>query len=270
MAYSAQYNATFSNRTNHRIETYIRRDGVSGNSSTYWWQLAARRTSGAVSFVNNAQPWWVYNGRAVVPGSSGLPFSSSVSVLILGSGYSGWIAHNSSGYLNIWVDGKMEASLFGNAYGGGTFITDRILQVPSKPVNPVILDVGTTDVLFRITSPNNGGTAIREYQMQISNSPNWPGSGSSIIDSWMSGASNQARGGLPVGTQLYVRYRARNDVGWGPFSNGVGFKTKSGVFVGAGGSFPGAEVLVGSGGSFVVAEIWVPDEATETWVLAGS
>lgn len=256
MAYDAQYNATFSGKPNHRIETYVRRDAVSGNSSRYWWQLFARRTSGAVSWINDPQPCWVYDGTKVVSFSRGLNFSSSVSGIVLGSGYSPYISHDINGYLSIWIDGKCTAgNNFGTAYGGGTFVTDRIPKPPAAPtpVSGTPDQIETTSMRFQFTGNDNGGASIIRWEFEISRSSSFNLSDDRLITS--NGTTTVTD--LNPATTYYFRARGVNSVGAGAWSTTVSGKTKSGVYVGDENAYKGAQVYIGKDGAYVETEIMV-------------
>lgn len=268
MAYDFYAQATCSNRTDHRVEFYCRRNAVSGNSSNYWWQIGLRRTGPWYgTWIGDGQPWSVYVGRTI-NGSSSYHFSSSVSWITAGSGTSAWIAHNSAGNMQMWVDGQQHGSFFGYAMAGGTFYTDRIPKVPSAPtpVSGTPDQIETTSMRYQFNGNDTGGASLLRWEYQYSTSPTFASGNSSLRTS--SGTSIVT--GLNPGTTYYFRSRGVNTVGAGAWSAIRSGKTKSGVFVGAGGTFPGAECLVGKGNAFVTAEVWVPDPATETWVLAGA
>jgi len=267
MSYNAQWNATCSNRTDHRIEFYIQRNATSGNSSNYYWQLGMRRMGAWYgTYTGSQEPWSVYVGGQI-NGSSSYPFSSGTSFILMGSGTSGWFGHDANGNMSMWVDGQQHGSFFGYCIAGGTFYADRI---PKPPPAPTPLSgspdqIETTSMRYQFTSNGDGGSTIIRWETQYSTSPTFASGNSAIINS----SGTRTYTGLNPGTTYYFRSRGVNAVGAGAWSATRSATTKSGVFVGYGNSFPGAECLVGVGGAFVTAEIYVPDGAGN-WVLAGA
>ena len=265
MAYDGIWYGTFGGRTNHRLEIYGRRDNVSGNSSSYAWSLAARRTSGAASWNYDANGWRVWNGQGAVNGASALGFSSSVSYLTLGSGGTGWIAHDGNGYLNVWFDGDMTANPFGRAYAGGTLYTDRIAQLPLAPTpsSGTPDQITTTSMRYQFNGQDLRGGSLVRWESQYSTTPGFTSGNSPIINS----SGTLVYTNLSPGTTYYWRSRALTNVGYSPWSTVVSGTTKSGVFVGSGGSYVGAEILLGAANVYTGAEMWLPSVYRGEFVL---
>lgn len=84
--------------------------------------------------------------------------------------------------------------------------------VPPAPTPMGLDQIGHTEMRYRFTATLDGGSPIREFQIGYGTDPSHvqfttPSNGTSIIR------------GMTVGTIWYFWVRARNDVGWGPWSS---------------------------------------------------
>lgn len=86
-------------------------------------------------------------------------------------------------------------------------------SVPNTPATPTISNVSANSLRVNFTAPGSNGTPILEYQTQLSSSSTY-----STAVQTKSGTSPVTFSGLSNHTTYYVRVRARNLVGWGPYS----------------------------------------------------
>lgn len=169
------------------------------------------------------------------------------------------VYHDSNGYLGGTTNHSVR---MGIAYAGinenyyATLSVPRIPRVPAKPVNGTVSNVKTTSLRLNGSAPDNKGSSIVEYQFVAT--PIGAPIGTPTVTSNNSGAVHDIPGLVP-GVQYKLQYRARNGVGWGPFSDGVNGTTLASAYVGKGGAFvSAAAVNVGKAGAFVaVAEVRV-------------
>ena len=103
-------------------------------------------------------------------------------------------------------------------------LTSIILAaVPDMPSSPPVSDPAYTNsqqIKVVITAPaSDGGSPIRSYDIQMDdgrggNFFSLVGETSDYLRLWYTVTSN-----ITKGTLYRFRYRARNDIGWGPYSN---------------------------------------------------
>jgi len=131
--------------------------------------------------------------------------------------------------------------------GWSARVSITTLNGPEAPSTPVISNIGptTVDVVF---SPNgDGGSPITEYELTYTDVPTPPGFSVSAV-------SPQTLYGLIPGKTYYVWARARNAVGWGPYSAIYGtFRTLAGARVKVGTEWKFAVPYVKDAGVWKIA-----------------
>lgn len=124
-----------------------------------------------------------------------------------------------------------------NSAGTGPWSTSReftTLDVPSEPLN--LLEAGVTpdSIAFTWEPPaDNGGATITSYQHQLSDTDDF----SNLIYELTDTDFYRNFTGLQANVTYYIRSRAYNSVGWGPYSTALevttlsaGWIKKSGVW----------------------------------------
>lgn len=222
MTYDQSAYGTYPNRTNHQLQLYVRRrnpdegGGTSGNSSTYMWALIARRLSGSRSYWYDALPWNVNIGGHVYSGSTGLPFNTDT--VTLASGGTPWIAHNSAGYMDMYISANHGGgTTFGTAYTTNTlFSTDRIPVPPNAPHSNSNTLAGPTGFrqTFSGAGVDLGGGSFYAWQAQIATNSGFT-TGVQLVNS--SGTTDWT--GLSNHTTYWSRARAVTSAGEGSWSN---------------------------------------------------
>jgi hypothetical protein len=279
MAYDIGIAGTYSGRSNHSLHLYVRRNGVSGNSSQYAWELYAQRDSGAVSYGLECKPWSVAIGGQSWSGCSALDFRNT-SRITLASGYTQWFGHNSSGELHLLVDcwHNTAPQVIGNADPPAAwFITDRIAQPPNAPTmqNPINFTTTSFGAWAYVGAEN--GAAITQTHLQWATDP---GFNNIVWNDYINVRGNvySDPSGLNVslnpGTTYYVR--AHSDaygIGWSGWSNTVSGTTlpatPPGMSVAPSPSGMSAVVsLTPPGGVSGVNSYWIDwrVKGTTTWV----
>jgi len=215
MASSGATSGNFSGRTNFDLAMYVYLAGTSGNSSYWYWELHARQLSGSDSYNLNENGWSAYVNGQGFGGTHTLDFRGATNDILLGSGYTGWIAHDSSGNLLVSFSASMSAATFGSASLSGGFWADRIPQVPSAPPAPVLVSKTATTFSAQIYySADNGGSGIVGLVAQLATDPGF----TNIIVSRATSAGTEAMTGLTPATAYYFRYVNYNYVGYSPVS----------------------------------------------------
>jgi hypothetical protein len=161
--------------------------------------------------------------------------STTIGGLTPGETYYFWAStHNSEGW-SLW--------------SGRASVTT--LRTPSAPSAPLLSSVRATSVEVAFSAPgNNGGSTITGYQLGYGVSYSAP---TTII----SAISPRIVQGLNPGTLYYFWVRARNAVGWGPWSAFRSIKTVAGAYIKVGAVTKLAIPYVKVDGVWEIAEPWV-------------
>lgn len=168
--------------------------------------------------------WW--NGGAYITGPvhSGTPF--------LPGGYANgqlrWsdiydltLTHDANGY---WLGGTTFSVAMGLIYGSineshyGSITIPRIPRVPGKPAAPTLVGGSstTTGWNYNFFNPaSDGGSTVTTFNHQIATDTGF----TNIVSSFNDPLSPANVTGMTPGTTYYVRYRAQNAVGSGPWSD---------------------------------------------------
>jgi hypothetical protein len=140
-----------------------------------------------------------------------------------------------------------------NALGWGPFsgrASARTLKAPDAPTVPLLAAVRMTSVDVAFTANSDNGSPILEFQIGYGNEPE-------MVGFTVSATSPQTVTGLTPGTVNYFRTRARNVVGWGPWSAASSIKTIAGAYVKVGATWKLAVPYVRVGGVWKLAEPWI-------------
>ena len=128
--------------------------------------------------------------------------------------------------------------------------TARTLNVPDAPSAPLLAGVRMQSVDVAFSAPSGNGSSITGYQIGYGTSATTPAT-------TVAATSPQIVTGLTPGTTYYFFVRARNAVGWGPWSAPRSIRTIAGAYVKVGAVTKLAIPYVKSGGVWKVAEPWV-------------
>lgn len=205
-----------------------------GNYSTIAWQVGWRFVANGCRGLRLGN--CVINGVTVYNDSDG------------GDGVHGFVSgHNhrpklqtASGFLNIPHndDGTKQFSAsvrmtgFSGALSQGTTIwtMDAISRIPDAPSKPSFSDVKQRSLVASFTPNGTGGLPLIQYQLAY-------GLTGAANDTTITSAETQPVTGLFPGRTYYFRARARNSVGWGPWSAISSVSTMAGVRVNVGGVY---------------------------------
>jgi hypothetical protein len=124
-------------------------------------------------------------------------------------------------------------------------------DIPSAPPAPVLSNVAQTSLLVQFNAPSdNGGTPITEYQIGY-------GKTSSANDSTIASNRSTTIPNLDPGQRYYFRARAKNAVGWGPWSTISNTYLLAGAKVKVGSTWKRAVPYVNVDGVWKVAKPYV-------------
>lgn len=145
-----------------------------------------------------------------------------------------------------------------SAWGPRSQVT--MLRAPSAPSAPGLSGVTPTSVIVSWTPPNNGGSAITGYQVGYGTNSTGP---TTTVDA----TSPKSITGLTPGTKYYFWVRAKNSIGWGPWSNSSSNQTIAGARIKVGTVWKVAVPYVKVNGVWKVARPWV--RVAGVWKEAG-
>ncbi|WP_162173344.1 fibronectin type III domain-containing protein [Salinispora pacifica] len=117
-------------------------------------------------------------------------------------------------------------------YNGGTPRHTRSLSLPARPPSapsapgtPTASSVTATSARLSWSTPSNNGRSLDYNAGQLSRNSAF----TDLVHTWSTPGWGTIRTivGLPPGTTLYARVRARNSVGWGSYSGSRAFTTSA-------------------------------------------
>lgn len=124
-------------------------------------------------------------------------------------------------------------------------------RVPDPPNPPVISDISQGSAIATFTPNGDGGTPITTYEVGYSTSPTDDPSTTLVA------TSPQGIVNLTPATPYYFRVRARNAVGWSPWSSATLAKTLVGALIKVGSVWKDAVPYVKVAGVWRLARPWV-------------
>ncbi|QBZ73587.1 hydrolase [Streptomyces phage RosaAsantewaa] len=125
------------------------------------------------------------------------------------------------------------------------------LKVPAAPSTPLLAGVRMTSVDVAFSANSSGGSTITGYEI------GWSTSSSGNPTTTVPARSPQVLTGLQPGVVYYIRARAKNSVGWSPWSGAASIRTIAGARVKVGAEWKLAVPYVKVGGVWKLAEPWV-------------
>lgn len=216
MATSGSAAGTYSGRPAGYLFLDVWRHSTSGTRARWNWRLGARYTNPQPSWALDCFGWSINVAGQGWSGCHNLDFRNT-NELIFASGTTDWVEQGTgSPWININAT-HGPASLFGSASLSGGFNADSLATVPGVPSSFALQSRGETSLTYKWGAAAANGSAITQYQIQVAsdaafnnqvNAPAFPASA-------RSGTTTVALAGNRV---YYSRVRARNGVGWGPWS----------------------------------------------------
>lgn len=138
-----------------------------------------------------------------------------------------------------------------SGFGGPTTFSHTVTRttIPGTPAKPTLSKVGLDTITVAWTAPSTGGSTILEYHIAY-------GTSSTVKTTEVSARTPYVIQHLVMNTVYYVWVRARNAVGWGPWSASASAKTYLGCYVNVAGVWKPALPYVRTGGIWKLAEPW--------------
>jgi hypothetical protein len=200
-----------------QLREYVEYTGrQEANRSLVRWQLWIDKTGGdyTYSFQGQAHRWMKLDGRFVHEFyGNGFDFRNGQNFL-LASGET-WIEHEWNGFKSFSIEAWANFDMLGATSLGSRIDLPRIPKTPEKPTSGYLDNYTPTSVRVNSAWPDNMGAGIEEFQFVAS-----PVDQSGQIFTSNSGPVHDVTGLTPGRTYLF-QVRARNSVGWSPWSDGV-------------------------------------------------
>jgi hypothetical protein len=203
------------------VETHLSSQNAGGNYSQYYGELRYYG-NGWGSWTGGTQYWSTDFGGYAPSGTFNIPQGEAYwTYKTLWSGY--WNrGHDGNGYGSAFnVRGSIDTN-HSSIGDGSAYTTEgappRIAKVPGKPPRPVYAGVSAVSIDYTFTGPSdNGGSGIDQYEHQSATDSGF----SQNVQTWRDdGSPGQATNLIP-GTGTWIRFRAHNGVGWGPYSDAL-------------------------------------------------
>lgn len=140
------------------------------------------------------------------------------------------IPHNADGSKTFYATVRMTGFSGHLSQGSTGWTLDSISRIPDAPTKPAFSDVKQTSLTASFTPNGTGGLPLTQYQLAY-------GDDAAANDTTITSAESQPIIGLLPGTTYYFRARARNSIGWGPWSAVSNTSTMSGVRVNLNGNW---------------------------------
>lgn len=151
-------------------------------------------------------------------------------------------------------------SAAGNSPWSATRAFTTLATAPDPMAAPSVSAVYADSATLAFIAPNNGGSPITSYALQVSTVADF----SSGVLSFSPGASPFTVTGLQAGLLYYARIRANNAMGSGGWSPSASFTTLSGTWAIVAGAWTKVRVHARPTGSWGSARAW--KRPTTTWV----
>lgn len=229
MATNGTAGGAFSGRSRFRIQIDVdlAQTDVANNRTLWNWALRVWNLDGATATWDAGVLGWssaTVNGLVwdAPPPSGTYDFRDGAAFHTIASGQR-WIAHDSNGNKTFSISaGAENAGIFGNASGSANVVAPSLATAPGAPGTPTVSAINATNATFAWSAANNGGSAILNYGLYISESSSFS---SHVFQNWIgTGLSYTVPSGtLEPATQYYSRVRAANAVGNGPYSGSRSF-----------------------------------------------
>jgi hypothetical protein len=227
MASSGRLLGNLNDGTRVYVDWEITSQSQSGNYSNVRWVFnfpgspSCRGLRNGTCTINGTEVYRNYNsGDAIHSYSSGHnhPWLEIASGTIR-------INHDSSGNATISISAGMTGWQDKRSTGSQSWSLTQIPKVPSTPGAPTAGSITATSVTLTWGTPASNGASLDRNAGQVSRNSAF----TDVIASWDVAGWTTSRTvtGLPKGTVLYARVRARNSVGWSAWSGARTFTTGS-------------------------------------------
>lgn len=258
MASSGRMLGNLNDGTRCYLDWEITSQSTSGNYSNVSWKFgmnfpgtpSCRGLRNGTATINGTRVYYNYNSGDAIHGFTS---GHNHTWLQVGSG-SLRINHDSSGNATLSVSAGITGWQDKRSSISATASLDRIAQVPAAPAAPTVSNLAATTATLNWVAPNNNGAALNGHAGQVSRNSGF----TDLLTTWEVGSwgTSRALTGLPKGSALYARVRARNSVGWSGWSSARTFTTGA-----TAPSAPGAPSISGVGATSATAAWTAPSDA---------
>ena len=198
-------------------------DPGTGPNVQVWYTYKFILLQGSVSDSGNLISWTDPWGAGA---ANNKPISISGSgEVVVGGTFTAWhgvkYGANSDMNFSLSINNIGPGDTGPSVASGTAWIAPRVASLPDTPTTPTLSNVTADNIRVNGSTPGNNGSAIVEYQFQRATNSAFttgvvttPHNGP-FLDLW----------GLNKATTYWFRFRARNGVGWSPWSAAVSGKT---------------------------------------------
>ena len=207
------------------------------NRSRVKWELRLFGSSNWTFYGWNTSGWVKINGSTVDSWSGAKRPSGSWSAssgVVISSGTSGYISHNSNGSKSINVSSRYVTPTTSSASylpGSSTFTTSNTFGLtdfarpPAKMAKATFSNLTNSSVTVNWVAPSSA-VSITDYDLHVCTSATHSSSACTVHYSWTGGtATSKNFTGLTRGKKYYVGLRAKSSEGTGEWSDWANFTT---------------------------------------------
>jgi hypothetical protein len=202
------------------VETHLSSQNQGGNYSQFYGEIRYYG-NGWGSWTNSTQYWGCDYGGYQPSGSFTIPQSQAYwTYTTLWTGYYNH-GHDANGYKGAFnVRGTIDSN-HSSIGDGSAYTTEpappRIPKVPAKPARPVFISATATSIDYSFTNPDNMGSTITNWNHQVATDSGF----TNVVKSFDDANTPAQASGLIPGTGHWIRNRAVNGVGAGPWSDAL-------------------------------------------------
>lgn len=226
---------------------------VDGNYTSWSCALEILKGSGTGRFNNNASSWQV-NVNGYAPSGSFTYDFRNYSSLTLWSGVLNF-GHDAAGYLSFNSYGAVQTAggNLGNAAASGDQAAPRVPKPPLSATSGGSIDqIAPASLRYNFAwGGDDGGSGITGYTLQVATDASF----TNVVKTVAAGGSPTTITGLAPATPYWVRSRAENARGAGPWGATANATTLGGVKYPVSGAWTECQVLYGVNGAWVPCEV---------------
>lgn len=246
------FDAALSNGYVLRLNVDYAGMSTDGNYTAWSCSLQILKGTGTGRFNFNASSWSV-NINGYAPSGTFTYDFRNYSVLTIWSGTLNF-GHDAAGYLTFGGSGSVNTgSNLGAATAGGNTTAPRVPKPPLSPTSSgSVSNPTSTSLTYGFAwGGDDGGTGVSGYELQVATDAGF----GTVVKSVGAAGSPVTVTGLAAGTTHWIRSRALNGRGAGPWGGEASGTTLAGVYYPVSGAWTPCAVYAGVNGAWVPVEV---------------